>query len=80
MMEMKYIIYDNFWPVIFPTIYSHVDMANHYGKVTSAGFIDKNGKVYGYSDSLGISPKESDQRIIDRVIGNQKCLYQKMKI
>lgn len=78
MMDMKYIIYDNFWPIIFPFIYNHIDMANHFlGKVTSAGFIDKNGKVYGYSDSLSISSKESDQRIIDRVIGNRNVCIEK---
>ncbi len=80
MIEMKYLIIDNVWPVIFPIIFNHNDVAssmNCLNKVTSAGFIDKNGKVYGYSDSLGISSKESDQRIIDRVIGNKNVCIEK---
>ena len=57
---MKYVIFDNFFPVIFPDIISHKSVAEGVNrKPTSAGFIE-NGKCTGFSDSLGIGVGEKD--------------------
>ena len=66
-MIMKYIMIDNMFPIIFPLHLSHYDIAQNYN-VTSAGFIDSNGKIYGYSDSLNLYPNDKDQKIIDRIL------------
>ena len=57
---MKYIIFDNFFPVIFPDTIEHKEVADGINKTpTSAGFIE-NGKCTGFSDSLGIGVGEKD--------------------
>ena len=66
-MAMKYIMIDNMFPIIFPLHLNHCDIAQNYN-VTSAGFIDSNGKIYGYSDSLNLYPNDKDQKIIDRIL------------
>ena len=71
MCELKYIIVDNFWPIIFPTNISHCDIAPNQN-ITSAGYIDKDGYVYGFSDTLNLQSKETDQKIIDRILNRKK--------
>lgn len=66
-MEMKYIIIDNLYAIIFPTQLSHLDVVNNYN-VTSAGFIDKEGKIYGFSDTLNLHSNSKDQKIIDKIL------------
>lgn len=66
-MESKYIIIDNLYAIIFPTHLSHLDIASNYN-VTSAGFIDKEGKIYGFSDTLNLHSNKKDQQIIDRIL------------
>lgn len=57
---MKYVIFDNFFPVIFPDIISHKSVAEGVNREpTSAGFIE-NGKCTGFSNSLGIGVGEKD--------------------
>lgn len=68
-MEMKYIMIDGMFPVIFSPNFTHSDMAKDKN-VTSAGFIDDKGNVKGYSDSLGMGPKEKDQKIINLITKN----------
>lgn len=60
----KYIIIDNFKPIIFDVTLQHKDIAGDFN-VTSAGFIENN-ICFGRSDSLNIESKESDLRIIQR--------------
>lgn len=58
--HMKYIIFDNFFPVIFPDTIEHKAVADGINKTpTSAGFIE-HGKCTGFSDSLGIGAGEKD--------------------
>ncbi len=76
MLEMKYIIVDNLFPVIFPIYISHKDIAQNQN-ITSAGFIDYDGKVYGFSDTLNLHSNEKDQKIIDRVL--IRCSYPKIQ-
>ena len=71
MLEMKYIIVDNIYPIIFPTHMNHIDIASNYN-VTSAGFIDRVGKIYGYSDSFNLNSKPNDQKIKDIILGKEK--------
>lgn len=69
---MKYIIFDNRVPVIFPKIIDHSEMAkfliiqtNHLlAKPTSAGFIKDNGVTFGESYTLGLQSGENDDEII----------------
>ena len=57
---MKYVIFDNFFPVIFPDAIEHKEVAEGVNrKPTSAGFIE-HGKCTGFSDSLGIGVGEKD--------------------
>lgn len=70
MIELKYVIVDNFWPIIFPTNISHCEIAPNQN-ITSAGFIDKEGYVYGFSDTLNLSSQESDQKIINRILNRK---------
>lgn len=66
-MEMKYIIIDNIYAIIFPTYLSHSDIASNYN-VTSAGFIDNKGNIYGFSDTLNLHSNSKDQKIIDKIL------------
>lgn len=66
-MEMKYIIIDNLYAIIFPTHLNHSDIANNFN-VTSAGFIDSKGNVYGFSDTLNLKSNNKDQKIIDKIL------------
>lgn len=59
---LKYVIIDNFKPIIFDVTFLHKDIAGNYN-VTSAGFINNN-ICFGRSDSLDIDSKETDLRII----------------
>lgn len=57
---MKYVIFENFFPVIFPDTIEHKAVADGINKTpTSAGFIE-HGKCTGFSDSLGIGVGEKD--------------------
>lgn len=58
--KMKYIIFDNFFPVIFSDVIEHREVAEGIKKTpTSAGFIE-HGRCTGFSDSLGIGVGEKD--------------------
>ncbi|MEM5810462.1 MAG: hypothetical protein QXP66_01005 [Candidatus Aenigmatarchaeota archaeon] len=73
---MKYIIFNNKYPVIFPDFVSHLTMTNKImellnrelgitPKVTSAGFISADSvKCYGESMSLETGPGQEDSKII----------------
>lgn len=59
---LKYIVINGSEMIIFPPTLQHKDVAGSMC-VTSAGFIE-DGKCYGQSDSLNISSKESDNRLL----------------
>lgn len=75
---MKYIIFDERYPVIFPVFLSHDEVARLYeykgiGKPTSAGFIRLNssGKKlfpHGKSISLNLQSRAEDASIINRLL------------
>lgn len=76
--EMKYIMIDGSFPVIFPDTVIHRDVAEgHLERVTSAGFVvirfsPGEGvmvKTYGVSKSLGnIVPEPGDEEIIKKFL------------
>lgn len=66
-MILKYVIIDKIFPIIFPTHISHNSIADGYN-VTSAGFIDERGNVYGFSDTLNLQSDINDQKIIDKIL------------
>ena len=59
---LKYIVINGSEMILFPPTLQHKDVAGNMF-VTSAGFIE-GGKCYGQSDSLNISSKESDNRLL----------------
>lgn len=65
---LKYVIVDNIKPIIFDTSIQHSDIGGNLN-ITSAGFIE-NGKCFGFSDSLNISSKETDSKLISKYLLN----------
>ena len=71
---MKYIIFENKYPVIFPNEIIHYEInidtrfrLNH----TSAGHVNIKGNkvtVYGESESLGLKPKPEDKQLLEKLI------------
>lgn len=59
---LKYIVINGNEMIIFPPTIQHKGIAGDMN-VTSAGFIE-GGRCYGQSDSLNISSKESDNRLL----------------
>lgn len=71
---MKYIIFDNYFPVVFPDNIEHKQIASGVDKEpTSAGFIE-NGICTGFSDSLGISSKPTDTKHVKILLKMTKML------
>ena len=59
----KYIIINETKPIIFDITLCHKDIAGEQN-VTSAGFVDRDGTCFGLADSLGITSKKSDTKLI----------------
>lgn len=86
-MGLKYIIFDDQFPVIFGDYFNHSEVAlrvrrlacenfvgNGKGEVTGAGFIsgaDEDWFVYGRSESLNKDPGPKDKEIINKVLNNR---------
>jgi len=77
-MEVKYVVLDELYPIVFCGALQHKDMADKR-RITSAGFckisIDKaTGEIetfcYGKSVSLNITPKENDNVLIKLLIND----------
>lgn len=73
-MEMKYVIVDHIFPIIFTDAHNHKQF-QYIGKVTSAGFfrIVSEGTVervetYGCSQSLNMVPNEHDKNVISNFL------------
>lgn len=74
--QLKYVIIDKIYPVIFFGGILHSAMLKLGGDITSAAFlkfyIDEHGKisvaVFGHSESLGISSKPADAEIIKAIL------------
>ena len=78
----KYIIVDNYQPILFHKDISHDSFIRIFSKdmITSAGFFQINGKptekdptaievsVFGDSTSLGQCPRDGDEDIIKRLL------------
>lgn len=73
---MKYIIFDNQYPVLFPESITHCTVKIDGKKPTSSGFIVffKAGDVccYGESGSLGITSKPEDRLLIEKYLKDIK--------
>jgi hypothetical protein len=69
---MKYIIFDNKYPVIFPESITHCTVKLESKKPTSAGYLDIswNGsiKVFGESGTLNLKSKPEDRILIEKMI------------
>lgn len=71
-MQLKYIIIDHGFPVLFLDALQHKQITVAGGRVTSAGFFKiKDGQVttYGESISLRLKPMEGDAEIINMMLG-----------
>jgi len=74
--DMKYIMFDNSDPIIFPLYWDHRETANKFPEKTptSAGFVYlHNGKflAYGQSYSLKlISESEADTKTLNRLLSS----------
>jgi len=55
----KYLILNEKQVIIFDINIKHSEIASNQN-ITSAGFIDRDGNCFGYSDSLNISSKATD--------------------
>jgi len=55
-------------PIVFPDYIKHKDIANLFEnkglKAVSAGFCIKEGKTFGESHSLKLSPRAEDENIL----------------
>ena len=75
MNKMKYIVFDNYDPIVFPDYWDHKETANRFPnkKPTSAGFvyIDSRGiHAIGRSHSLNLDSKsKEDSKILNRLLG-----------
>ena len=66
-------------PILFSPSLLHKDVAAGMGKITSAGFVklsfdvlgDILAECYGSSDSLGMSPAEGDEDMIEVILNLQ---------
>jgi len=72
---MKYIIFDNIFPVIFNEAIGHKDITIAGMKPTSAGFVEIfsdgisiGAEASGKSVSLNLSSKEKDSKIITKTL------------
>ena len=72
---MKYVIFDNKYPVLFPDEILHCEvLINHFSdshfdklaKPTSAGHF--NGKAFDRSETLNLESKEEDTEIIKNLL------------
>ena len=61
---MKYIIFDNKYPVLFPESIIHSEIEIEDKIPTSAGHYSPSKGVYDRSESLGLEPKEGDLELI----------------
>lgn len=72
-MKMKYIMFDETFPVVFGEYFTHKDVTvPNAGKPTSAGFFSiQDGKVqtYGVSVSLELKSKPEDAFFIQHLLG-----------
>lgn len=82
MSEMKYIMIDEIFPIIFDSslIHREIAFAVRTQPVTSAGFVqldaDGNYHCYGESISLGIkADPEKDSKIINRFLKGGNNAY-----
>lgn len=79
MGDLKYIMIDYAFPVIFGSALAHKDVAfglRDLGPVTSAGFVQNNGdgtfSCYGESISLGIkSDPDKDTAMVNYIMGQR---------
>ena len=81
---MKYIIFENKYPVIFPNDITHCDVdISFYDSVirmkpkipTSAGHLTIKGNkvtIYGESESLGLKPKPDDEKLLELLIKSKE--------
>ena len=74
---MKYIIFDDIFPVIFNEAIQHKDIKIWGMQPTSAGYLyissienELSIRTYGESISLGIGSKEDDNNIIKNTLLN----------
>ena len=66
---MKYIIFNDCFPVVFFEGIPHTEQAKGtIFKPTSAGFYDKKRGCYGYSNSLNLKSRPEDTEIIRKFI------------
>jgi len=76
MDEFKYVIFNETTPIIFPSVWNHIDFTEiPNGEITSAGFGKiRNGivKVYGRSISLDKGPADGDAFLISLLLGLRK--------
>jgi len=84
---LKYIMFDDQFPVIFGDYFIHAEVAQRTrrlacetfagpgkGEVTGAGFVAGDGSewvAYGRSESLDKGPGEKDSIILSRVLNNR---------
>ena len=74
MNDIKYVIIDDCFPVVFSAAIPHKDVAIglcSHGPVTSAGFLTDQGdhiSAHGESVSLDIKSKPGDSRILTRFL------------
>lgn len=71
---MKYIIFDNKYPVIFPDEILHACVYLEMCQPTSAGHLTIKGKkveIYGESESLGLKPKPEDKELLEQLINER---------
>jgi hypothetical protein len=68
-MQMKYVMIEDYYPVLFHETLVHRDM-RCAGKITSAGFCQQDAEgnwfCYGRSESLNMDISPKDANIINR--------------
>ena len=79
-MEIKYVMFNGMFPIIFGGYFKHKDIADVFDKnPTSAGFMTMKAdpfgnrikvEVYGESISLKRRPSEEDIPILSRVVNS----------
>ena len=83
-MELKYVIFNNAIPIIFPKAFTHKQVAEINNplcnKVTSAGFCELGitghetirVDVYGRSSSLDLEPSINDKQVLEVLFNNKE--------
>lgn len=74
MSMCKYLVFNETFPVLFFSGWSHESIAILLGplrEVTSAGFIDEEGQAYGESVSLNIRSDPEDTILINMLLGKK---------